>query len=316
MACLVVVCALAACAGEGDEADDGPGSSTDASAVDEDAPDEAGPAAGDEDADDGDDRGPAVSSVTQPTTTLPECEAGTVIAAPADWPHPVPDQLRVLAADVPDRQTYRLEGVTNDADGLVIAAMDTMFPDLDVTEPSGDAASIELEFSDATASASVALDDADGDGCWDVAVAVSYVEPPDVEVVDPTEPADGDSSDGDGSEDDEGDAVPPTSAPSFEFDEATSIGRAQVITARGTFTLFVMSCTIDPVFVDAAAADGALTITGTPSDLEVTWTYADGVVIEDDDPNVVGLDSSGGAMFTEGDGPDGPESLVIEYFCE
>ncbi|MEL6890673.1 MAG: hypothetical protein AAFP84_03695 [Actinomycetota bacterium] len=285
----------------------------------------------------------------RPTTTLPACAADDPITL-TGWPVDVTELFDPIAASFDDF-VYEANGVTNDPEALLVRAFDGIFADSDATEPEGDATTILVDFIDARGVSTLVLVDGDQDDCWDVTLRTTLEERPldEVTIGDAAgRPIDGDTDggstgdpgSGDGSGDPDGgsdgttndggaggggadgagapgatvaDVGPPPPDPLDDL----GVGRAEVITGRGTFTLAVFACSTGPLDVRGESADGSLTVTGVaPDDVTLTWTHADGVVITDPQTDVLALTELGGTLVADGENPDGPETIFAEFDCE
>jgi hypothetical protein len=264
-----------------------------------------------------------------------ECSTASLAEIP-DWPFDVVDLFVPVVATV-DGLTYTAQGVTSDAEALLVTALNETFAGLDATEPDGGATDITVDFSDDNSTIALTMEDPDEDDCWDVVVVAEYVEQPPVrqqtvnapapEVttpdVAPSTPSNGSgtpepgepptSSDFDAPPDG---GVGDTVAPPDPLDEVGGAGGAEVIAGRGTFRVGITQCGVNPVDVQGVSSDGTLSMTGTaPDDVSVTWTYPDGVVVEDDDARVIALTAAGGTIIAEGSNDEGPESIIVNLVC-
>lgn len=265
------------------------------------------------------------------------------VAVADDWPFGVADDI-VVALTTDDAGQYLLAGATLDPEQVLIDTMDASFPGFDVGAPRGGADDMIVDFSSTTGAARVVLEDPDQDGCWAVDIRAVFeddreVDGGDVEVVaapittsaDGAEAPDNGDGGGDSFVDDEGsgddtvdgsvtttttddDDVPDTIDP---FDLVTAVGSGEVISGRGSFRVALARCEVLPLTLDGVASGATLTIeTDSGGAVTALWTYDDGVVIEDVDANILRLDETGGTVIANGENPEGPETLFIEFQCD
>ena len=237
---------------------------------------------------------PAISIGSAPTTTLPSCPADRV-DVPADWPFVVSDAVVPTSVTTTDL-TYTLDGVVNDPETALVDALETSFPDFTASEPTGGASDVEVTFTSDGGEASFALADDDGDGCWTVSMSATYVDTPPPAPL-PTAP------------------IPSTTPVQQDDLTAVSVGQGEVATARGSFPFVVTRCDREPLHLEATAPEGTVLVVADGAKVSVVWTYADGVAIDDDDAIVMGYDGTTGTIVADGTGPNGDETVIVDFVC-
>lgn len=281
----------------------------------------------------------------------PRCPVDAV-PRESDWPFGVVSSI-IPSEYVVDDLTYIVRGVTDDVDTAVGDTMERAFLGFDVDEPTGDATTIRFDLTDpdGEVTAVAEFEDPDGDDCWDAVITATFTAfpPPGETTADPTleeelgpvsvdpdeDPIDADGTDPTGDPDDDADsgvvdpdedppsttqpdAPPRSTLPPLELDELARVGGGDVITFRGRFPIVITECELAPVSVLGLAREGEVELiqneVGDP--VSVTWTYLEGVVIFDEDANVLALTESSGHFVADGEGPEGPETVIVEFVCE
>ncbi|MFK8023544.1 MAG: hypothetical protein AB8G26_06235 [Ilumatobacter sp.] len=260
-----------------------------------------------------------------------DCSTDALAEVP-DWPFDLVGLFRPVTAVVDDLE-YRATGVTSDAEALLVTALDDTFADFEASEPTGGANDIAVEFTDASAADTLKMADEDGDGCWAVAVVGLHSDQPRTDVQEAPEPA---VEPGDVDEPDDGEVVPgadgdplaedPTGPdggigapvePDDPLDSVGSQGRAEVIAARGTFSVGITQCEVAPVAIEGLSSEGTLTISGVaPDGVAASFVYPDGIEISDPEARVLALTAAGGTIIFEGQNPDGPETIIVNLACD
>ncbi len=246
--------------------------------------------------------GPSVVSSVAPVIETVNCPVESAVA-PTDWPLALPASL-VVTDFIVNGNTYIARGVSNDGELLLNATLEETLADFESSEPDGGASDVIVTFESASADGSLSMVDEDGDDCWDVDLTISFLGDPEPGQLVPTDSGAG--SDGvAGSESDRDRAV------------GTSVGTAAATTARGTFQLSVVACQLTPVLVEAVAAEGELRLEEDSSGrVAITWTYADGTVVNDDDAKAVISSATTGLIVGDGEGIEGPETVIADVACD
>jgi hypothetical protein len=182
------------------------------------------------------------------------------------------------------------------------------FSEYDVDEPLGSAQVISVNFSSTDrGDAQLAMQDRDTDGCWDVTITAQLLDPSEsTDVLLPTP---------------ESTNVAPTTTTTIPVveppPELDGIGMAQIIAGRGTYQATVVTCTFDPISVEAFGAEGTLTVlSGSDDTVIVSWTYAsDNVEVRDSDARTLTLGPDSGNFVADGYNQEDPETLIVEVTC-
>ncbi len=250
----------------------------------------------------GDDEVPLVGSSLPPTTVLADCPA-VIAEPPSEWPLALPPSL-VVTEYVVDENSFLVRGVSNDAETLLVQSTEETLAEFTVAEPEGGANDVVVVFESDVSTGSFFMTDEDGDDCWDVDFEVEFFGEPEPAGFIPT------------TEEGETEDESASGVPSEGSGLVPSSGSGSVTSARGSFPIFVSDCQVEPIVITGSSNEGELSIIEGPSgDLALTWTYTDGVVIEDLSARAVL--SSGNTVLVVGDGQnaEGPETVIADVNC-
>jgi hypothetical protein len=215
-----------------------------------------------------------------------DCAEPDVSFAQADWPFVVAESVIVEDWEI-DGLRYLVRGGASELDDAVAEVLDVTFAEYDAAEPVGDDANLEITFESVAGSARFNASDLDGDGCWEVEIEAVYVQQPEL-------------------------TAPPATAPN-PLDNLPGVGTVEVVTSRGSYTIPATSCQFEPLTVDAAGADGTLSVRQTSESTQFNWVFADGTELATDNARVFALGDRTASVVADIDG--GQETVLVEITC-
>lgn len=252
----------------------------------------------------GDDEVPLVGSSLPPTTVLADCPV-VVAEPPSEWPLALPPSLVVTEYTV-NENSFLVRGVSNDAETLLVQSTEETLAEFTVAEPEGGANDVVVVFESAVSTGSLFMTDEDGDDCWDVDLEVEFFGDPEPAGFIPT-------TEEDEIEEEEAAAGTPSEGSGL----VPASGAGSVTSARGSFPIFIADCQVEPLLITGSSNEGELSIVESPSgDVALTWTYTDGVVIEDLSARAVMSSANAALVIGDGQNAEGPETVIADVNCD